>query len=87
VGGRNKNMEKIQNCPNNTFDCGVGCGLVIMSEAVIEIMKKVKKDDERIKIINEFLEQLHGTVHERHLEHMNQRYEWKEMLNKIFIRK
>lgn len=76
-------MEKIQNCPNNAFDCGVGCGLIIMSEAILEIMEHFKDDSERKRVLVEFKNVLHSNVHERHLEHMNTRYEWKKTLDKL----
>lgn len=76
-------MEKVQNCPNNTFDCGVGCGLIIMANATLEILEKIKDDKTRKKAVVEFRRRLHGTIHEKHLEHMDNRYIWQDILDKI----
>lgn len=76
-------MEKVTNCPNNAFDCGVGCGLIIMAEAIIEILEKIKDDKKRVETIINYRRMLHGSIHEKHLEHMEERYNWKEVLSEL----
>ena len=74
-------MEKITNCPNNTFDCGFGCGLTIATDAVIKVMKKIDDTEKVIKIIKKFSQELHSQVDEKHMEHMNERYQWEKLLD------
>jgi len=76
-------MEKIQNCPNNTFDCGFSCGLFVMSEAILKILKKIENPEKQKQILNTFICTLHKEINEKHIEHMNERYNWEKTLNNL----
>lgn len=76
-------MKKIQNCPNNAFDCGVACGSVITLQAFLKILEKIKDDKKRIEIIKKFDNELHMLISEKHLEHMNERYDWEKILKNL----
>jgi len=81
--GEIKKMDKITNCPNNTFDCGVSCGLYIAVEGILEVMEKFEDDDKRIELLTLFKNSLREDIEEKHLEHMDQRYGWKKHLEKV----
>ena len=76
-------MKKIDNCPNNTFDCGVSCGLSIMTQAILRILDRIDDTKKQKEILQYFLCQLHEQVNEKHIEHMNERYGWEKILEKI----
>lgn len=76
-------MKKVENCPNSAFDCGVACGMVISTEAILKIFNKVKDDEERIRIVTKFNSRLNKNIGEKHLGHMNERYEWETILDDL----
>ena len=76
-------MDKITNCPNNTFDCGVACGIYIMTEAILQTLRKINEKDKQVECICKFSKDLQSDVMEKHLEHMNIRYDWKKNIDKI----
>lgn len=76
-------MDKPLNCPNNVFDCGVACGMNIAVQAGLKVLSLVKEDDTRVRVMNEFLVQMHGNISEKHLEHMNSRYDWEDLIDKL----
>jgi len=76
-------MEKIRNCPNNTFDCGFCCGLSVMAQGIIKILEKNKDLEKQKQILDDFVHALHEDISEKHMEHMNQRYNWEEILTDL----
>lgn len=77
-------MDKISNCPNNVFDCGVSCGLNIMTEAVLKILKEYKEPIKIKENIIAFNVKMHNEITEKHVEHMNARYQWEKILDDSF---
>ena len=76
-------MEKIQNCPNNTFDCGFSCGLFVMLQGILKILEKNKDINQQKQILEKFVKILHNEISEKHMEHMNQRYNWEKTLDDL----
>ena len=77
------NMEKTINCPNNSFDCGVSCGLTIALEVVRRIMKNEKNPQKQITLFEKFFNIINNDIHEKHLEHLNEKYQWENILNEV----
>jgi len=75
-------MNKIENCPNNTFDCGVMCGLGIGFQSAVKIIEKFKDKNKQIEILSSFITEMHQNLSSKHLEHLDDKYKWKTLLNK-----
>ena len=76
-------MEKIQNCPNNPFDCGMMCGISVGYQSILEILEKEKNMEKAMTVFGEFIRALHEDISKNHLEHINEKYRWEEILEKV----
>jgi len=54
-----------------------------MLQGILKILEKNKEKQKQIQTLQEFEHVLQKDIHEKHMEHMNQRYNWEKILEDL----